>query len=162
MGTVPFLKGGLSPFYFIFSSNFFSGGAIRRVEDNSFCLAFLRRYIPNMLIKWVKSIVESPSNKAPEPASPTTKKGAIDVAHEVLRREAAEYYADLDGLVKIGWPAVKRRKFKKSVRKKVWDIVRNSFGISEDDMIEEITERITDVAEVDPYYQKMFEKGLKT
>jgi|TARA_B100001964_G_C13831221_1_gene421678 hypothetical protein len=39
---------------------------------------------------------------------------------------------------------------------KVWDIVRSNFDTSDDEMVEEITERIVDVADADPYFAKMF------
>ena len=39
---------------------------------------------------------------------------------------------------------------------KVWDIVRSNFDTNDDEMVEEITERIVDVADADPYFAKMF------
>ena len=42
------------------------------------------------------------------------------------------------------------------MRSKVWDIVRSNFDTSDDEMVEEITERIVDVADADPYFAKMF------
>jgi len=118
-----------------------------------------------MILKWVRSVVEKGSNEAVQQgAIEETKKQKesklVDVAHEALVRQAAEQSADLDGLVKYGWPHVKREKFKSSTRKKVWDLVRKNFA-DDDEMVEEITERIVDTAEVDPYYQKIFEEKSK-
>jgi len=116
-----------------------------------------------MILRWVKSVVAGQSSESIQQGAIEQEKRRketklIDVAHEVLSREAAEHCADLDGLVKYGWPHVKREKFKHSVRKKVWDLVGSNFGTDNDDFIDEITERIVDAAEVDPYYQKIFEE----
>ena len=116
-----------------------------------------------MILKWIRSVTEGQSKESIQQGSieeAKTNKDAklIDVAHESLTRKAAEDCADLDGLVKYGWPHVKREKFKGSVRKKVWDLVHKNLGSEDDDIVEEVTERIVDAAEVDPYYQKIFEE----
>jgi len=82
----------------------------------------------------------------------------VDAAHEALVKRAAEDKSTLDTLVRMGWPYVKRAQFKGKVRKKVWDIVSQDSDFVDTDMVEDITERIVDAAEVDPYYKKMFEK----
>jgi len=115
-----------------------------------------------MIIKWIRSVVETQRNEAVQQgAIEETKKNKetklVDVAHEALTRQAAEHHADLEGLVKYGWPHVKREKFKNSTRKKVWNLVRKNFA-EDDEMIEEVTERIVDTAEVDPFYQKIFDE----
>lgn len=116
-----------------------------------------------MILKWIKSVVETPKNEAIqqgaiEEAKKQKESKLIDVAQEALREKAAEHRADLDGLVKYGWPHVQREKFKGSVRKRVWDLVKRNIGAEDDEIVEEVTERIVDAAEVDPYYQKLFEE----
>lgn len=114
-----------------------------------------------MILKWIKSVTEGQSKESIQQGSieeAKTNKDAklIDVAHESLQRRAAENCADLEGLVKHGWPHVKREKFTGTVRKKVWDLVHKNLGAEDDDMVEEVTERIVDAAEIDPYYQEIF------
>jgi hypothetical protein len=82
----------------------------------------------------------------------------IDVAHEALASEAKRRSDELNGLIKMGWPLVKQEKLKGKVRKKVWDIVSEETGIQDQEMVEEITERIVEVSEADEYYKKMFDK----
>jgi len=77
----------------------------------------------------------------------------IDVAHEVMRKDRQS----LEGLVRVGWPNVNREKFKGKVREKVWDTISGGIDTSDVDMVEEITERITDASEADPYYREMFD-----
>lgn len=117
-----------------------------------------------MIVRIIQSLINGKSSEVVEQGAIEEAKKRnrevkfIDVAQEVLNQRAAEKGAELDGMVKFGWPRVKREKFKGSVRKKVWDSVSSSIGSSDDEMVEEITERIADVAEVDPYYQEMFEE----
>lgn len=119
-----------------------------------------------MILRWIKSVMQGQRSEAIEQGSVEEQKKMkegklIDVAHEVLRKQAAEHHADLNGLVKYGWPHVKREKFKSVVRRKVRDTVSHTFGMEGDEIIEEVTERIVDTAEVDPFYQKMFEEKSK-
>lgn len=114
-----------------------------------------------MIIRIIQSLIkgneaEITTQGAVEEAKRKKEVKLVDVAHESLRSKAAEHRADLEGMVKHGWPCVKREKFKSSTRKKVWNQVSRSLGCSDSDMVEEITEKIADVAEVDPYYQEIF------
>jgi hypothetical protein len=77
----------------------------------------------------------------------------VDVAEEVLRKDRK----NLEGLVRIGWPNVQREDFKGKVKQKVWEMVSGGFDTTDIDMVEEVTERIIDVSEADPYYRAMFE-----
>ena len=81
----------------------------------------------------------------------------VDLAHEALVRRAAGDSADLDGLVKMGLPNVKREKFKSNVKKKVWDVVSEGFGDADSKLVEEITDSIVEVSEADEYYMNMFD-----
>jgi hypothetical protein len=76
----------------------------------------------------------------------------VDVAHEVMRADQAR----LSGLVRAGMGNVQREQFRGKVKKKVWDVISEEFDTVDADMVEEITERIVDVAEVDPRYKTMF------
>jgi hypothetical protein len=115
-----------------------------------------------MIIRIIQSLIrgnetEATSQGAVEESKKQKEARLVDVAQESLRKTAAGQRADLEGMVRHGWPRVKREKFKGSTRKKVWDIVGRSLGSPDSDMIEEITEKIADVAEVDPYYQEIFQ-----
>jgi hypothetical protein len=81
----------------------------------------------------------------------------VDLAHEALVKKAASDRADLDGLVRYGWPHVQKEKFKTKVRKKVWDVVSGDIGSADSELVDEITDRIMDVSEVDEYYREMFD-----
>lgn len=81
----------------------------------------------------------------------------IDVAYEAMREKAAADRDTLDALIRMGWPYVQRENFKGKVRKKVWEQVGETFETVDDDMVEEITERIVDAAESDPFYKRLFE-----
>lgn len=114
-----------------------------------------------MVIKWIKSVagqVNAAASKLQDDEARTLRKGTklIDVAHEAVKKSSATDQEALDGLVKIGWPNVQREQFKGKIRKKVWELVSDESGAASPEMVEEITERIADVAEVDPFYKKMF------
>jgi len=113
-----------------------------------------------MVLKWIQSITgnggraELLHQGAVEKRKEKKETKLVDVAHEVLRRDRES----LEGLVRIGWPNVQRENFKGKVRKKVWEKVSGGIGTEDVDMVEEITERIVDASEADPYYQEMFDK----
>lgn len=112
-----------------------------------------------MVLKWIQSMTRSAGRAevlqqgAVEKQKDRKETKLVDVAHEVMRKDRQ----NLEGLVKVGWPNVTREKFKGKVRKKVWDTISGGIDTSEVDMVEEITERITDASEADPYYKEMFE-----
>lgn len=115
------------------------------------------------MIKWLGQVFGKTSHEVTEQGALEEAKRRkqsdhfIDLPHHVLSEDAARHYAELDGLIKSGWPAVKRDKVKKRVRRKVWEVISRSFR-PDDDMVEEITERIIDAAEVDPYYEAIFSR----
>jgi hypothetical protein len=115
-----------------------------------------------MVIKWIKSVGQNPTPDAVRQAEEEERKKRretklVDVAHEAIRQSAAEDSQALEGLIRMGWPLVQRERFRGKVRKKVWDVVAKNGGSCDDEMIDEITERLVDVAESDPYYKKIFE-----
>lgn len=116
-----------------------------------------------MIPKWIQQVNRGAEAQAAERSDEEFKKASgeskfVDVAHEVLAKKAAEDKATLETLVRLGMPRVERERFKGKVRKKVWDIVKSNLNVADADFVEEITERIADVADADPYYKEMFEK----
>ena len=112
------------------------------------------------MIKWIHSVIDPQQARADviEQGSEEERKARketklIDVAHEVLRKRSQR----LDGIVNEGGSNVDRKEFKGKVKKKVWDTVDENFGFSDDEMVEEITERVVDAADADPFYKKLFE-----
>jgi len=81
----------------------------------------------------------------------------LDIAHEVLAKDALEKKLALSALEKQGWPYLQRQRFTETVRAKVKKFLRWPLdGAEENEMIEEITERITEVAEADPRVNRLF------
>ncbi|MFH0800446.1 MAG: hypothetical protein V2A66_09750 [Pseudomonadota bacterium] len=114
-----------------------------------------------MILKWIQSVSRAVETKAAEQGEAEDRKARrdsklIDLPHEVLSERAARDRDTLDTLVRLGWPHVIRERFKGKVRKKVWEVVSDEAEVADPDMVEDITERIVDAAEVDQYYRKMF------
>lgn len=113
-----------------------------------------------MIIKWlelVKGKLPSEGMESPNGSVPTdSASDGVDIAHKVLAQEAQRRHAELEGLVRFGWPIVQREKMKKRVRKKVWEVVAETFRQPDDTMVEEITERIVEAAENDRTYERAF------
>ncbi len=111
-----------------------------------------------MIFKWIKSGASKTNNNVisiQADGKDRKRRGdskLIDVAYEAMSREQKE----LDHLVKTGWPVAHRKKFKSKVKQKVWDTVSQSFDPVDDDMVEEITERVVEASEADPFYKKIF------
>jgi len=82
----------------------------------------------------------------------------VDVAEQALRNKSAMHSEELDGIVKYGWPKFRRKRFKNQTRRKVWDVLCNALGAPDNNMADEITEKIVEVAEVDNFYQEIFDK----
>ena len=113
-----------------------------------------------MVLKWIQSLTgqtgraEVLAQGAAEKRKNKRETKLVDVSHEVMRTDKQK----LDGLVRIGWPNVRREVFKGKVKKKVWDVISGGVDTTDIDMVEEITERIVDASEADLYYKDMFEK----
>lgn len=120
-----------------------------------------------MILKWIQSMGSGATLKASEQGDEEERKARrdsklIDVAHEALIERAANDHATLKALAKLGMHGVKREQFKGKVRKKVFDVVSEESGFPADEgMIEEITERIVDAADADPFYKKLFDPEEK-
>lgn len=119
-----------------------------------------------MIIQWFRHIIGRVSNEAlakqaiDETEQHKVEREAVDVAHQAMREEAKRRATELDGLVRSGWPAVQRERIRRRVRQKVGEIVGGELAAASDEMVDEITERIVDAAEVDPFYATAFETQL--
>jgi hypothetical protein len=113
-----------------------------------------------MILKSIQSLLRSQGNpEATEQGATEERKQRretklVDVMHEAMRADRKH----LDGLVRMGSGNVQREAFKGRVKKKVWDVIDNEIEAVDPEMVDEITERIVDVAEIDPFYKKMFEE----
>lgn len=119
-----------------------------------------------MVLRFIQSILTGDKGEvinqgALEESKRRKESKLVDLAEEALRDEAASKSSDLKGIVNRGRSNLEREKFKRSKRKNIWSIVTRSLGISDDEMVDEITEKITEVAESDPYYGKVFGKDAK-
>ncbi|MBI4211083.1 MAG: hypothetical protein HY540_00450 [Deltaproteobacteria bacterium] len=114
-----------------------------------------------MITKWIRQVIgKTNSHDDLRQISKTSgvhpsAQNLVDVPLKVLTEEATRHHAELETLVKTGWPVVNRNRVKERVRRSVWKIVSDAFHAPDPEMVEEITERIVDAAEVDPYYAKM-------
>ncbi len=116
-----------------------------------------------MILKWIQSMgngAESRAAKEADDEERRTRKESrlVDVAHEALVSRAARDRASLDGLIRFGAPHMEREKLKAKVRRKVWDVVEEGSAPADPSMVEEITERIADAAEADPFYKRLFDR----
>lgn len=115
-----------------------------------------------MILKWIQSMgtgAEAMAAKAKDDEERKGRKdaGLVDLAHEALVRRAARDKNALDGLVRLGMPNVRREQMKGKVRGKVWGVVGSGTLPADSEMVEEITERIVDAAETDPFYKRLFD-----
>lgn len=76
----------------------------------------------------------------------------IDVAHEAMRSDAI----DLSKLLTVGQPTIKRRNMKERIRGKVEKHMAPE--LYDEDLVEEVTEKILDAAEFDPFYREQFDR----
>lgn len=117
-----------------------------------------------MILKWIQQGGQGLEARAAQQKDDEERKSRkdahlIDVAHEALSTErAAQDRADLAGLVRQGLPNVQRERFKGKVRSKVWGVVSEKVGGEVSEMVDEITERIADAADADPFYKKLFDR----
>lgn len=105
----------------------------------------------DMILKLIQSLLKG-SIEPSEAGAPQKKESLVDIAAEAIKSDPK----DLERLISLGMPEIERRKFKERVKKKVSLAISKEFD--EPDIIEEVTERITNAAEFDQYYRDMFEK----
>ncbi len=105
-----------------------------------------------MILKWIQSVISRPAQEPISQGTSVANEKLVDIAHGVLKPDAE----DLEALLQLGIPAIRRKKLKEKVRKKVRSAIIKEFD--DPDIVEEVTERIVDVAEFDPHYRRMFEE----
>lgn len=110
-----------------------------------------------MLIRWLQQVLFGPQPAGRVPGGEPRGTAALgeqgklfDVVREALREEAVE----LSHLVTAGFPAVRRRRMRQRIRKGVRRSIDAGFDAPE--VVEEVTERLVNVAEVDPHYARLF------
>jgi hypothetical protein len=116
-----------------------------------------------MILKWIQSVIQGAKGQTDfAPPSAQNKTPLTDVAHEVLSKEAQERQAALKGFEKYGAPLIQRQERKVKIRTKIKHLLHIPLTSDEEsDLVEEITERIAEAAEADPYYQRMFGENSK-
>lgn len=107
-----------------------------------------------MLLKWIQNRITGVLNTGADSDAvargKTSANEPMDVAHEAMRNDAVL----LNTIARAGQHKVDRQKMKDRIRKKVKGSIAKTFD--DDDVVEEVTERILDAAEFDPLYRDMF------
>lgn len=110
-------------------------------------------------LKWLNSVLTGNRTDASQAAAghgagelkKKENSGSVDLVNAAL----VDHAEDLNDLI-FGTPFLKRKKLKERVKKKVKKIIAEEFD--DPDLIEEVTERITDAAEIDPFYKNLFKE----
>ena len=110
-----------------------------------------------MILRWIKSLGQNNNSPDVQNINSSTPAKGIDVAERTLELQAAYKKKELESLISKGWPYVKKEKFRSKVRQKVWSNIKDSSIMADAEMIDEITEKIMDVAENDQFYKKIFD-----
>lgn len=118
-----------------------------------------------MILKWLQSITRIKSSGSLLDKRPIAgEQNLLDVAHEVLLSESYARQERLRGLERYGWPLMKKRRLKEKIRAKIRHCLHLSVSKADEfDLLEEVTEKISEAAEADPYYNRVFgdsEKGI--
>lgn len=121
-----------------------------------------------LILKWLQSALKTNRNELEKAGVGRTadeyknkiskdikKTNGVDIINAALVEKAE----DFDELIESGSSAIKRKKLKRVIRHKVERAMCRE--LSDPKIIDEVTERITDVAEVDPYYQNLFCKDAE-
>lgn len=114
-----------------------------------------------MLVKWIRSILNNQANELSDQvvdSTPSKSRQAemVDLASEAIRHEGH----DLDELVRTGFHGVTRKRRYRTIKGLVEENIDSTYD--ETEIVEEITERILNAAEIDPLYARLFgEEELK-
>lgn len=119
-----------------------------------------------MMIKWFQTWMRAKaaesSSATPNPLLKTKEGSLFDVAHEVLTKEAKEREASLTQFEKYGFPLFHRQRKKQKIKAKVKKFLTIPLAEAEaDDLVEEVTEKITDAAEADRRIDQLFDEHSK-
>lgn len=118
-----------------------------------------------VILRWIQSVISGPTIEATQAAAGQSanelekKKKKNSKAIDLINAALVDHAEDLDDLITSGSTIIQRRKLKKQIRKKVVSAISEAFNDPE--IIEEVTERITDAAEIDPYYKNLFSDEAK-
>lgn len=119
-----------------------------------------------MIIKWFQTWMRTKAAESSSAARSTLSKAKetslFDVAHEVLAKEVQERQASLTQFEKYGFPLFHRQRKKQKIKAKVKKFLTIPLAEAEaDDLVEEVTEKITDAAEADPKIDLLFGEHSK-
>ncbi len=109
-----------------------------------------------MVIRWFQSWLKTKVT----PVAKTPEQNLMDIAHEVLARDALERNEELKGLEKLGSSVFNQRRKKEKIRSKIKSVL--SLPMTEEEsfeMVDEITEKIGEVCEADSRMNRLFEKS---
>lgn len=113
-----------------------------------------------VILKWLNSILTGPRSETVQAAAGQAsdevnkkKNGkSVDLANAAL----VEHAEDLEELINIGSDQRDKKKLKFRIRNKVRQVLSDEY--SDPELVEDITERISDAAEVDPFYRNLFNR----
>lgn len=109
-----------------------------------------------MIIKWIQSVLGqkdgdmlAPDSVASRPISNQNNQ-LQDITTEAFRDDSET----LNEMVRLGYPQLRKRDLRRRVRAKVQQVIEPAFDDPE--IVEEVTEKIVNAAEIDPYYAALF------
>lgn len=102
-----------------------------------------------MIIKWIQSLLSRPPENVEQGRSVFERVKDTAKKDEVVVDDKEK----LSGLIGAGLSAIRRKKFKDKVKKRVASLMDEE--LSDDEIIEEVTEKLVDAAEADPYYKRL-------
>lgn len=121
-----------------------------------------------MIIRWLQNVFKD-RKELDSSAVSNLKEGKensgelVDLAHQVLSKEAKERQALLYGLEHFGHHLVRQRRLRQKIKYRVKSALNLPLSSNEEeDIAEEITERFAEVAEVDPFVGRLFLDSEKT
>lgn len=113
-----------------------------------------------VILKWLNTILTGNRTDLTQAAtghsSENVKKGEKNKTVDLINETIVNHAEDLSDLINVGSAIMKRKKLKNKIRKKVEEVLADE--LSDPNIVEEVTERITDAAEIDPYYKNMFDR----
>lgn len=108
-----------------------------------------------MIIRWIKTWATRGQEKN-EDVNFEPKAKLSETSRTAMEYQAMEKRDELEGLVKNGWFETRRRGLKARVFKKVWEKVTDAPFFSNDVIVEEVTDKMTEAAENDPKFRALF------
>jgi len=112
-----------------------------------------------VILKWLTSILVGNHSEVTRAAAGQAdrekrlkekKSGSVDLVNAAL----VDHAENLDDLLSSGSQGIERKKMKRRVKEKVERVIAKEFNDPE--IIEEVTEKIANAAEIDPFYRHLF------